>query len=263
MVKLQKYIYIILFVILLNFFFRILQIVFFQDISFISDSLYTSFFKIFIILIILYFIIDKKIFSFKNDIKYSLKISLILLLIIFFISYKYLTLYGINNLFFHFIRCFSVAFFEEIVFRFLIFSCIIFYFKYIKNDASFFYKSIILTTILFSLIHFVNFIFGRYDILSTIIQMEIAFVFGLFLQYIFIKYQSVILVSIIHCLFNYYGSINRVLSTEKFEKIINNDFLDINSFLQNQIILIPLIILSLYLSHSFSKKHADYKSILN
>ena len=262
MVDIKKYLYIILFVIILNFIFRILQIVFFYDINFIIDSLYTSLFKLILISIILYFLINKRKISLKKELTHLFKFSLIIILINIYISYKFLNNYDFYNLFFHFIRCFSVAFFEELVFRYLIFYLIVFYLKNLNNDYLYIYKSIIFSSIIFSFLHFFNFIFDRYDILSTILQMEIAIIFGVFLQTIFIKYQSIILVSTIHCFVNYYGSVNRVTNGDQIKTITDADFLDFNLFFQNQIILLPLIIISFYISYLFSKKQLSINSIL-
>lgn len=262
MVDIKKYLYVILFVIILNFIFRILQIVFFYDINFIIDSLYTSLFKLILITIILYFLINKRKVSLKKEIIHLFKFSLIIVLINIYLSYKFLNNYDIYNLLFHFIRSFSVAFFEELVFRYLMFYLIVFYLKKVNNDCLYVYKSIIYSSIIFSFLHFSNFIFDRYDILSTILQMEIALIFGIFLQTIFIKYQSIILVAIIHCFINYYGSINRVINGKELRTMPEEDFLDFNLFLQNQIILFPLIVISFYISYVFSKKQLNINSLL-
>lgn len=247
---LNKNILLILFVILLNLFFRLIQIVFFNDLSFISDSIYTSIYKIFLIYVIFRF--SDNISIFKNRISFYIFITVILINSL--ISYYYLIYYGVLNLFLHFLRCFNVALFEELIFRVLVFYNFIFYFKNKKYENFYIFKSIIYTSLCFSLIHIVNFLFGRYDILSTIIQIEIALLFGVFLQYIFLKYKSIILISLIHCFFNYYGSINRIFHSNntKIEPVV----LDYYSFKNNQIILVPLIIITFtYIYIVFKKKY--------
>jgi hypothetical protein len=95
--------------------------------------------------------------------------------------------------------------------------------------------------------HFTSIIKGL-DILSSINLLVFAFVVGLLLQALLIKFKSIVLVSVIHCLIDFFGTMRRSLF-----KIENTDISDTNNALTivsnvfllvvfSSIILIPVII---------------------
>ncbi len=117
----------------------------------------------------------------------------------------------------HLFRCISVGTLEEFFSRYLIF--VYFLEKFKRYTPSIFFVSLI-----FALLHISNLFFGS-DLYSFIYQIEIAFIIGLILQYIFLKTNNLIIVITIHTLINFFGTYRTLGSIHTDESIIFKDFI--------------------------------------
>lgn len=102
------------------------------------------------------------------------------------------------------------GFFEEFTFRVLIFSLTfrIFVKKNVRNQL----KAVLIASMCFSLVHFINFINQKTDIVSSINQMLFAFYIGILFQSLYIKFGSILFVSFLHGFINFFAGYNMQLS---------------------------------------------------
>lgn len=151
----------------------------------------------------------------------------------------------------HFIflaSCFFVGLFEELFFRVLIF---FFVFKLLKKYSNYLIKSILLTSIIFGVAHFSNFLNPDYLNLSIFNQVLFATSIGILFQCIFIKYNSIILIVSLHALVNYFGTYKSKLFQITTNNEVTYSFDDfISTFIS--IILITLVFI-VPLSYVFIK----------
>lgn len=106
--------------------------------------------------------------------------------------------------------CLSVGFFEEFFFRILIFGYVCYLFKN-PNFKSNYYKEIIITSLLFATLHLTNIFNSDYDYVSVINQVMIAFLIGILLQCIFIRFNNIWFNAVLHGLINYNGAVSEEL----------------------------------------------------
>ena len=136
--------------------------------------------------------------------------------------------------------CISVGFFEELFFRVLIFGYTCYFFtssNLLKKNN--YYREIALTSLLFALLHLTNIFNADYDWTSVINQIVIAFLLGILFQSIFIRFNNILLISIIHGMLNYNGEVsNELLKLNKFTVETTST----NNILQN---LLTVLIFSL------------------
>ncbi len=99
--------------------------------------------------------------------------------------------------------CFAVGLFEELFFRVLIFS---FSLKILEKHSNQLVRTILLTSIIFAVAHFSNFLNPDYFHISVINQSLFAFSIGILFQSIYMKSNSIILIVTLHTLINYFGS---------------------------------------------------------
>lgn len=99
------------------------------------------------------------------------------------------------------IECFSTGFFEEILFRVLIFYTLV-NSNLFKTETHVF-QSYIATSAVFGLCHLTNLF--HYDLSSVINQIILAFGLGLIFQMLFTKYKNLLFIAALHALINYFG----------------------------------------------------------
>lgn len=104
-----------------------------------------------------------------------------------------------ENLLFLFF-CLSVGFFEELLFR------VYFFQQLLANKKYSLWKTTIITTLLFALVHSFNLLKLEYSILGVFFQIFFAFIMGIILQALFIRFQNIFLVGALHGLVNYFGT---------------------------------------------------------
>ena len=102
-----------------------------------------------------------------------------------------------------------VGLFEELFFRLLIFLTI-FKLLYQEKSKRLLY-SIFISSLIFALVHFSNMLNPNYVKISVFVQVLSAFFLGLLLQCLFLKFRNIILVIILHGVFNYLGMHKSVL----------------------------------------------------
>ena len=108
--------------------------------------------------------------------------------------------------------CISVGFLEEFFFRILIFGYVCYSFNnYSSNLKKNYYKEIIITSLLFALAHLTNIFNSDYDYVSVINQIMIAFLLGIVLQSIFIRFNNIWFNAILHGMINYNGEVSNEL----------------------------------------------------
>ncbi|MGM0634448.1 MAG: CPBP family glutamic-type intramembrane protease [Bacteroidota bacterium] len=89
--------------------------------------------------------------------------------------------------------------FEELLFRVLFFFLLLKHISLFDNNK---YVAVFGASLFFGLFHAYNFMIGKFDIYSTIVQIYFAFVTGLLFQSIMVRFKNVFLVSAIHMFVN-------------------------------------------------------------
>lgn len=101
------------------------------------------------------------------------------------------------------IECFTVGLFEELIFRLIIIVLLMEVFKKSKNKELI---VLFLSSITFSLIHLVN-LFDRASFGDVLLQMGYSFLIGLVFALIFLKTNNILLVVVLHSLYNFFGEV--------------------------------------------------------
>jgi membrane protease YdiL (CAAX protease family) len=104
-------------------------------------------------------------------------------------------------------KCFVTGYFEEIVFRVFLFNSIMQSHAFLQKKNVF--RSYILTSVLFGLVHFVN--VSSFDFFSVLNQILLAFGLGMIFQLLLAKYNNILFIATIHSLINYFGTRSSVL----------------------------------------------------
>lgn len=146
----------------------------------------------------------------------------------------------------YFIKNMATGFFEELLFRVLIFAYVCAIFKNVKKNSPI--REVVLTSLIFAFIHFTNFFNPNYEKLGVITQMFFAFSMGLILQSIFYRFNNIILIGFLHGLVNYNGMKKTLLfHIEKTKQIsmsdVTNSLLTISLF--TLFIVIPIMFICL------------------
>lgn len=161
--------------------------------------------------------------------------SLVIIIIIFLQITKNVPESSFKDYYYLLSECVSVGILEELLFRYLVF----YYFLNATQDIT---QSTIKTATIFALFHISNLFFGA-SIYSIINQIEIAFIFGLLLQLIFIKTNNLLIISAIHASINFIGSHSTLAKNNPTTNFSFDDFI----FNQLFILIIYLLIVPLCL----------------
>ena len=184
---------------------------------------------------------------------FKLAPGIALLLIYVLLKYndfmKYTTDWGLAGL--TIIATFLAATAEEVAFRLYLFNLFV-------QDGYQKYRAVILSSILFSLLHLVN-IFRYGDIWAVINQLIVAFFMGVLLCSLYSITRSILFVSVYHFIVNVPAALRRItedagenLTALKQPTLMDN----IISTILYILIYSPLIIVALYYLNMHKKKNA-------
>lgn len=220
-------------VFILNFILKLLLI----NIPFISyDILFIlSRFLLTLYIIFIWFKFKKN--TFNYSILYNKKwiiLSILVTLICFLIITKNVENKNLDKYYLLLVECISVGILEELLFRYIAFD-------YFFSKSKKYEHSATLVSLLFALFHISNLLSGS-SIFSVINQIEVAFLFGLLLQFVFFKTKNLIIVSTIHALINFIGSNTSLENKTLIEHITFHDFI----FNQILILFIYIIFIPVY-----------------
>lgn len=191
----------------------------FQDNIFLFKSIHETI-GIFIVI----FLIQKEKFLIWNSVFRNnlLSISIVSVLIYFSLSHTLNVIQDTKSVVSSFdhltylLLSVSVGFFEEFFFRILIFGYVCYLFSNShSNLKKNYYKEIIITSLLFALAHLTNIFNSDYDYVSVVNQIMIAFLLGILLQSIFIRFNNIWFNAVLHGIINYNGSVSEELIKSK------------------------------------------------
>jgi uncharacterized protein len=200
------------------------------DILFILSRLLLTLYIIYI-----WFILKNNTFNYgilSN--KKWLILSILITLLCFLIVTKNIETEILSRYYLLLVECITVGFLEEFLFRYIAFD---YFFSKSKKYA----HTAVLVSLLFALFHISNLFTGS-SIFSVINQIEVAFLLGLLLQFVFLKTSNLIIVSTIHALINFIGSNTSLANNNIVEHISFHDFI-LNQLL---ILIIYLIFIPIY-----------------
>lgn len=101
----------------------------------------------------------------------------------------------------------SVGFVEEILFRGVIMTLLV---KKWGSTRKGIYLAVITSSLLFSILHFVNFLAGRYTLLAVFTQIGFALFFGVFFGACMLRNNSIWPVIFTHALFDAFGNFSDI-----------------------------------------------------
>jgi membrane protease YdiL (CAAX protease family) len=139
----------------------------------------------------------------------------------------------------YFIQCITTGLFEEFFCRILLFGLVCNILR--DNNYGNYYKEILITSLIFGLLHLTNLFNIDYDIISVINQVMFAFVIGVLLQCILIRFKNIILTSVLHGLINYNSMANTKLF--KMENTASPSINTLDDFMQSFITFIILCLI--------------------
>ncbi len=126
------------------------------------------------------------------------------------------------------LSCLLVGFFEELLFRVYVFCGLWSHFKTRnKNKKKALIKTILITSFLFGIAHATNMFRTGFSIEGVVNQMLFAVVIGVFFQALFIRFNNIILIGVLHGIVNYLGGYKRSLMgyNPEPEPFVLNEFL--------------------------------------
>ena len=115
----------------------------------------------------------------------------------------------IYQVYLYLIECFSVGFFEEIVFRGVL---LILLLKKFKNHPNKVLLSIVISSVIFGLSHIVNIFYGL-SLSDTILQIMYSFLVGMLWAIMFLRTGNLWLTMLLHATFNFFGQVMFYLGT--------------------------------------------------
>lgn len=211
---------------------------------------------------------NKEIFNFEFLFKNNLVSAMLIFIIVYFSLYNKISLindksFNISYLLFisFFIQCIITGIFEEIFCRVLIYGYVSKHFEKTKYSML---KSILFTSTIFSLMHLTGLFNKDLDLISVINQVLFAFIMGIFLNSVFIISKNLLLVIIMHGMFNFNGMFkSKVLQRNITINDVNQSNMDdfIQSFftfaLFGILIALPILIVALKNKKFFLIKNND------
>lgn len=109
----------------------------------------------------------------------------------------------------YFIHCLITGFYEEFLFRLLIFGMVSAYLLSLHKQSIF--KSVFFSSLIFALCHLTNLFDINYDYIGVFNQVLFAFLIGFVLQSIYLKCRNIFVVAIFHAIINFTGTFNSKL----------------------------------------------------
>lgn len=225
----------------------------FSNAVFLSKTSNTYFIYSFLIKIV--FLIATISYIKKHNLKLSVandKYHLFLIFIVCYTIYSIFNILGKSNLynfeidierlFYYTIYVFSTGIFEEVFFRLLIFA---FIYKALVNSNLFIIS--IVSSLIFSLFHLYNLVFGSTDIANSLFQIVFAFGVGLFFQTLLIKTRRLYHLIIFHALINFNGGLNNFFEIASTKTEISKSGFDYFSFIVLLIYTTIIVIVSYFL----------------
>lgn len=149
----------------------------------------------------------------------------------------------------YFFQCLTTGFFEEFFCRLLLFGLICNSLKDYNHGN--YYKEIVTTSLIFGLLHLTNLFNPDYDIISVINQMMFAFIVGVLLQCLLIRFKNILFTSILHGLINYNSMAKAKLF--KIETPAASSISTLEDFMQSFITFIILCIIVLVFGYFLIK----------
>jgi membrane protease YdiL (CAAX protease family) len=192
--------------------------------------LYKSVFKLTLALVALAVLVRLGLF-YVNDINRNKIISSISIILLLFLSINYVTnniaiplLSNSHTLFL--LSTITTGLFEEIFNRLLVFGMIYCYLDQLKTNSLYF-KAVLLSSIVFGILHLSNLLDSDYDKLSVINQAILATGVGFLLQVLLVRIKNLIFIIFLHSTMNYLGSY-RIIQEFNYEN--QSKFLEMSSF---------------------------------
>ncbi len=145
----------------------------------------------------------------------------------------------------YFFQCLTTGFFEEFFCRLLLFGLICNSLK--DYNYGNYYKEIVITSLIFGLLHLTNLFNPDYDIISVVNQIMFAFIIGVLLQCLLIRLKNIVLISVLHGLINYNLMAKAKLFKTENRAISPNQFIDFIESFKTFIVLGVIIFLFGYL----------------
>jgi membrane protease YdiL (CAAX protease family) len=168
-----------------------------------------------ILIVILIGFGEQKILKFKNVWK-SLLIMIPAFIvsvnnfpIIAFLDGRAILTEPVYQVYLYLIECFSVGFFEEIVFRGIL---LILLLKKFKNHPNKVLLSIVISSVIFGLSHIVNLFYGL-SLGDTMLQIMYSFLVGMLWAIMFLRTGNLWLTMLLHATFNFFGQVMFYLGT--------------------------------------------------
>ena len=112
------------------------------------------------------------------------------------------------------VECFSIGFFEEIVFRYVVLILII---QRLPNTKKVIFYSIVISSLVFGVIHFMNLFYGA-SFGNTLLQVGYSFMMGMLWAVVFLRTKNIVYPIILHALYNFFGQVMFTLG------IVNNRY---------------------------------------
>ncbi len=150
----------------------------------------------------------------------------------------------------YFFQCLTTGFFEEFFCRLLLFGLICNILRDYNHGN--YYKEILITSLIFGLLHLSNLFNPDYDITSVINQIMFAFIIGVLLQCLLIRFKNILLTSVLHGLINYNSMANTKLF--KVENPTSSSISTLEDFMQSFITFIILCIIVFVFGYFLIKK---------
>ena len=120
------------------------------------------------------------------------------------------------------------------------------------------YRAVILSSLLFGLMHIINFMAGRSTLMTVAVQMSYSVFFGAFFAACMMRNRSIWLAIITHAVFDLFGGLQEIAVNGTFGQIRQTTMADAHSTL---IVTLPLFLYSLFLIRKVPTAAAALRSV--
>lgn len=151
----------------------------------------------------------------------------------------------------------STGGFEEILFRLFVFNSFYTLLKKVEINKRCLH-SVLYTSLLFGIVHMGNLLKPDYSFISVINQIVIAIGIGILLQSILIRFKNIIIVIVLHGLFNYYGMYTYYLYS-KSEEVA--EVLSLNEHMMSFILTLVFVVIISSIGFLMIRKHISKEGI--